>query len=88
MNLEIDLPEDIASQLAARWGDLSHHALETLAVEAYREGILTDAEVQRMLGHASRWETEAFLSRARAYNEYSEADLGRDIAAIRKADER
>jgi hypothetical protein len=88
MNLEIDLPEEIASQLSARWSDLSHRTLEALAVEAYREGILTEAEIQRMLGQESRWETEAFLVRARAYHDYSEADLDRDIAAIRKAEER
>ena len=62
--------------------------LEALAVEAYREGILTEAEVQRMLGHESRWGTEAFLARARAYHDYSEDDLDRDIAAIRKAENR
>ena len=84
MNLEIDLPKDIANLLAARWHGLAHRTLEALAVEAYREGALSEAQVQRMLGMRSRWETEAFLKRSRAYLHYTEEDLERDIAAIRK----
>jgi hypothetical protein len=38
-----------------------------------------------MLHMSSRWEVEAFLKRAQAYLDYSEADLERDIAAIRQA---
>lgn len=37
-----------------------------------------------MLNLPSRWEVESFLKRAQAYLDYTEADLDRDIAAIRK----
>jgi predicted HTH domain antitoxin len=84
MNITIEVPEDVARQLEAIWGDLPQRALESLAVEAYRSGVITKVEVQRMLRLASRWEVDAFLKRAKAYLDYTEADLEQDIRAIRK----
>ncbi|HLG16016.1 MAG TPA: UPF0175 family protein [Blastocatellia bacterium] len=84
MDVAIKVPEDIARQLEAGWGDLSRRALETLAVDGYRSGLLTAAEVQRMLNLSSRWEVEALLKRAQAYLDYTEEDLERDIEAIRR----
>ena len=84
MSVEINLPEDIARQLEAIWGDISQRALEALALEAYRSSVITEAQVQRMLNLSSRWEVETFLKQAQAYMDYTEEDLERDIAAIRK----
>jgi predicted HTH domain antitoxin len=90
MEIEIELPEDVARQLEAEWGAgrLPRRALEALAVEAYRSGALTSAEVQRVLGLPSRWETEAFLKRAHAYLDYDESDLDEDASAIRQVSPR
>ena len=49
MHLTIDLPADISEALQGRWGDVSRHALETLAVEAYRTGVLSEDQVTRLL---------------------------------------
>ncbi len=84
-NIAIEVPEDIAHQLEASWGDISQRALEALALEAYRSGVITRAQVQRMLNLPSRWEAEAFLKRAHAYLDYTETDIKRDIVAIRWA---
>jgi len=84
MNLAIELPEDIAKRLAAKWGDLSQAAREAIAIEGYRSGALSQAEVQRLLGLASRWETDALLKRAGVYLDYSEEDLARDLEASRQ----
>ncbi|HEY9231326.1 MAG TPA: UPF0175 family protein [Blastocatellia bacterium] len=84
MNLAIELPEDIAERLAARWGDLSRAAREAIAIEGYRSGALSQAEVQRLLGLASRWETDALLKRAGVYLDYSEEDLARDLEVSRQ----
>src|SRR5437870_4708436 len=59
-HVAIELPEDIASRLG-RQEELSRVALDSLAAQGYRSGKLTHAEVQRMLGFASRSETDAFL---------------------------
>ena len=84
MEIAIHIPEDVARLLEARWGDLSRRTLEAIATEAYRAGILTTAEVGRLLGHTSRFETEAWLKQAGAYLDYTEADLKRDIETLRR----
>jgi hypothetical protein len=84
VNISIELPDDVAGQLEAQGANLSQRALEALALEAYRSGEITEAEVQRMLHLPSRWEVEAFLKRAQAHLDFSEADLERDISAIRQ----
>ncbi len=85
MNVAIEIPDDIGRVLAGQAGDISRTVLEAVAVEAYRAGTITPAQVEQMLGLHSRWETEAFLRRAEAYHDYTMDDLERDIAAIRDA---
>jgi predicted HTH domain antitoxin len=88
VNVAIDIPDDIGQVLAAQSGGVSRVVLEAVAIEAYRSGSITPAQVQQMLGLRSRWETEAFLKRAEAFHDYTAEDLGRDIAAIRDASRR
>jgi hypothetical protein len=83
-NISIEVPDDVASQLEAGGANLPRRTLEALALEAYRSGDITEAEVQRMLCFSSRWEVEAFLKRARAYLDINEVDLENDVAAIRQ----
>jgi predicted HTH domain antitoxin len=88
VNVAIDIPDDIGRLLAAQAGGASRAVLEAVAIEAYRTGGITPAQVQQMLGLRSRWETEAFLKRAEAFHDYTAEDLERDIAAIREASRR
>ncbi len=88
MNVAIEIPDEIGRALRARAGDLSRAVLQAVAIEAYRSGTITPAQVQQMLGLRSRWETETFLRRAEAYHDYTMDDLERDIAAIRDASRR
>ena len=85
MHVAIDIPDDIGQVLAAQSGGVSRAVLEAVAIEAYRSGSITPAQVQQMLGLRSRWETEAFLKRAEAFHQYTNEDLERDIGAIRGA---
>lgn len=85
MNIVIEIPDEVARQIEARSGELSRAVMEAIAVEAYRSGAITPAQVQQMLGLPSRWESEALLRRAEAYHDYTMDDLERDIAAIREA---
>ena len=82
-HVAIELPEEIASRLGAP-GDLSRVALEALAAQGYRSGKLAHAEVQKMLGFSSRWETDSFLKQAGAYLDYMEADLEQDLSVSRQ----
>jgi hypothetical protein len=85
VNVAIEIPDDIGRALSAHAGDISRAVLEAVAVEAYRSGTITPAQVQQMLGLRSRWETESFLRRVEAYHDYTIDDLERDVAAIRDA---
>ncbi len=86
MDVSIIVPEDVAQRLQAQWDDVPQRALEALALEAYRSGVITEAEVQQMLGLPSRWDVEAFLKRHQAYQNYTEADLEQDISQMRHHD--
>jgi hypothetical protein len=83
MDVCISVPDEVFQKIKARWSDLPRSALEALAIEAYRAEILTEAEVQSMLGLASRWDTDRFLKGVQAHLNYTDADLDQDIAAIR-----
>ena len=85
MNVAIEIPENVSAPLRSRWKDVPRRVLEAVAAEAYRSGVLTAHQVGELLGHGSRWETESFLKRVQAYLHYGEADLERDLAALRAA---
>jgi len=85
VNVAIEIPDEIGRVLAAQAGGVSRAVLEAVAVEAYRSGAITPAQVGQMLGLHSRWETESLLRRAEAHHDYTMDDLERDIAAIRDA---
>lgn len=80
MSVTIELPDSIASQLQANWGDLSRRTLEALAAEAYRAELLSQPQVGEILG-LNFWETERFLKERRAFLHYDEDDLQQDELA-------
>lgn len=88
VNIAIEIPDVVSAPLRAKWRDLPRAALEALAAESYRAGALTAHQVGQLLGHSSRWETDAFLKRIQAYLHYTEADLQHDITVLREARER
>lgn len=78
MEIAISLPDDLATQLAEHSEDLPRRAMEALAADAYRRGDFSSAEVQRILGLASRFEVATFLQEAGVSIAYSEAELEAD----------
>lgn len=83
MEVLLRVPDDIAQKLEERSRNLPRWALEALAIAGYRSGALTSAEVQRMLGLSSRWETDELLKRSGAFLDYTEDDLHKDIETLR-----
>jgi predicted HTH domain antitoxin len=83
MNISIQLPDDVARQMERRWHDLPRHALEALAVDAYRSGVVTSAQVQALLGLSSRFEVDSLLKKHGAYFDYTEDDLEQDLRTLR-----
>jgi hypothetical protein len=82
VTLTLELPDGVAATLAGAWDDLPRATLESLAVEGYRSGKLSCAEVGELLGHASRWESEDFLAARGAWPGLTVAELQSDLAAL------
>ena len=62
---------------------MTRRVMEAVAVEGYRTGALTAAQVERMLSFESRWATDEFLKKSQAYLDYNEKDLEQDQAVLR-----
>jgi predicted HTH domain antitoxin len=56
---------------------VSRGALEAVAVEGYRNGVLTREQVGRLLA-LPFWDAEAFLKKRQAHLAYTEDDLEQD----------
>ena len=61
MNLTIQIPDEVARDLAAAGGDLSRRALVGFALEEYKSGRLTKPALRRLLGFETRHELDGFL---------------------------
>jgi Uncharacterised protein family (UPF0175) len=79
MQVAIELPEDIAEGLRAKWKDLPRHTLEALALEGYRSGALTESQVRRVLGFRTRMEVNSFLREHGIYYEYTPSEIDQEI---------
>ena len=81
MPLSINMPDDVRSALEGRWGDLSRRLTEALALDGYRQGLLSVAQVRRLLGFGSRCEAQEFLgSRGIPVFDFDPAELDREAA--------
>ncbi len=88
MQIVIDLPEDVASELLACGRDLSRTALESLALEGYRSGRLSESQVRRLLNFGTRYEVHGFLKEHGVPLRFREEDLDRDINSALKFSEK
>jgi hypothetical protein len=61
MNVTIQIPDELACDLAASGGDLSRRALEAFALEEYKHGHLTRPAMRKLLGLATRDQLDGFL---------------------------
>lgn len=60
--MQIDIPEEVATVLETGWGDaLARQVLESVALEAYRQDLIGEGQLQRWLGFATRMEAHSFL---------------------------
>ena len=82
MTITLELSESAAAVLRGAWDDLPMAALESLAVEGYRSGKLSSAEVGKMLGHSNRWESEDFLAAHHAWPGTTRQEFEADLATI------
>jgi predicted HTH domain antitoxin len=82
MHVSFEVPEDIARVLAPGEASLDRTALESLAVEGYRSGLLSESQVMRLLELPSRFAVHDLLRARRVPYRYTEADLSDDLADL------
>jgi hypothetical protein len=79
MEIAVTLPEPIAEQLRARWGqDLPRDILEMAALEGYRSGTLSAHLAQQMLGYETEDDFFGFLKQQGVPMRYTLEHLQRD----------
>lgn len=83
MTVTIQLPADISAALGARWDDVPRRSLEAIAVEGYRTGALSEAQVRRALGLQTRFDVHALLKAHQVPLRITTADLDDDLDAHR-----
>ena len=89
MPLFIDMPDDVRNALEGRWGDLSVRLRENLAVDGYQHGLLSLAQVRRLMGFATRWDAQQFLgSHGIPVFDFDPSELDREAALQESADSR
>jgi len=85
MQVTIELPDDVAERLAANNGaDVRRAVLEKVALEGYRSGELSYAQVRHLLGFEHRLDLEAFLKEHGVYLDYTVEDLDQDRETHRR----
>ncbi|MGB6265901.1 MAG: UPF0175 family protein [Candidatus Acidiferrales bacterium] len=78
MEITLNIPDELARQVASEGKDPARLALEALALEGYRAELMSESAVRRMLGFETRMEVHAFLKQHGVYLHYDLADLERD----------
>lgn len=81
MKVTLQIPDEIAAQLKAYGQDISQAALEALALDGYRRGMLTQLQVGQLLG-ISRIEAQDFLARHVDLYDYEPSELQREADAL------
>ena len=82
-HITLRLPDDIAHGLVAKWKNLPRAALESVALEGYRAGALTTAQVGRLLEFQTRYELDGFFKQ-HGVCDYTLEDLQSDREALRR----
>ena len=80
MQITVEVPEDIARQLAADPRELSRATLEAVAIEGARSGRLTTEQVRRLLGFSTRYDADGFLKKHEVYYHLTSEQVERDAA--------
>jgi Uncharacterised protein family (UPF0175) len=76
MNVTVNIPDDLARLLGTT--DIERRVLETLALDEYRLGHLSKAQLRRWLAFETRMELDAFLKAHDCFESYTLADLDRE----------
>ena len=87
MDVQLQIPDDVARVIQNQQPDLSRAALEALALEGYRSERLSEGQVRRMLGYRTRMQVHTFLKVHNVYLNYSIHELEKDLASLKRFEE-
>ncbi len=77
MEITLTIPDELA-RLIGTTDDVERRAFEVLALDEYRQGHLSRAELRRLLGFATRGRLDEFLTAHEVFGTYTLEDLERD----------
>jgi len=84
MSVALSIPDDVRTTLEEAWGDLARHVQENLAIDGYTRGLLTLAQVRRLLGMTTRFEAAEFLGcRGVAVIDFDPSELDRESELLK-----
>jgi predicted HTH domain antitoxin len=84
MNLTLEIPDELAGRLSAAGADLSRRALEAFALEEYKSGRISKAELRRLLGFSTRYELDGFLKAHEVWIDYTVEDFRREMQDLKR----
>ena len=84
MEVTINLPEDVVNVFSANGENIEREILQATALEGYREGKLSQAQVRRMLGFQTDMQVDAFLKEHQIYLEYGLDDIKRETEFLNR----
>ena len=87
MDVQLQIPDDVARVIQNQQPDLSRATLEAMALEGYRSERLSEGQVRRMLGFRTRMQVHTFLKAHNVYLNYSIRELENDLASLKHLEE-
>jgi hypothetical protein len=84
MDLTVQIPDEVASRMSASGDDLSRRALEALALEEFKSGRISGADLRRLLGFGTRYRLDEFLRSHGVYEDYTMEDFEKDRDALKQ----
>jgi len=78
MQVQFEIPDDVAQQYASDPASLPRQALEAFALEGVRSRRLSVAQARRLLGIGTRYEMDGFLKEHGVFLEITAEDIHRD----------
>jgi len=85
VTVTVHIPDDWMSRLSSGGGDLSRRFMEALAIDEYRQGRVSKAELRRILGFETRPALDGFLKEHGVFEEYTLDDLEHDRQDLQRA---
>ena len=77
MDVIVRIPDDLARRFSSG-EQLERRVLEALALEEFKNGHLSRAELRRLLGFATRSKLDEFLAAHQVFGSYTADNLERD----------